>query len=319
MQTYLLRRALASIPTLFGVTVLIFIAMRVIPGDPIALITGESGMNYALTAEEITAVRHSLGLDRPYHEQYLSWMGDVLSGELGRSFWRQEPIRDQILRRAPITAEIAIMAIVISWIIGLPVGILSAVRRNAWPDYVSRVFVIFFVAVPAFWLGLLLVLAEVLIFNWRASLTIIYLWEDPWRNLQITLGPAIVLGFGVAALTARMTRSATLEILHEDYVRTARAKGLREKLVISRHVLRNALLPVVTISGLALGGLLGGSVAVERAFGVPGLGALLVMGFGERDWMMIQNLVLLYGVVFTMINLLIDLTYAFLDPRIAYG
>jgi len=319
VQTYLLRRALASVPTLFGVTVLIFIAMRVIPGDPIALITGASGMNYALTAAEITAVRHSLGLDRPYHEQYLSWMGDVLSGELGRSFWRQEPIRDQILRRAPITAEIAIMAIVISWIIGLPVGILSAVRRNAWPDYVSRVFVIFFVAVPAFWLGLLLVLAEVLIFNWRASLTIIYLWEDPWRNLQITLGPAIVLGFGVAALTARMTRSATLEILHEDYVRTARAKGLREKLVISRHVLRNALLPVVTISGLALGGLLGGSVAVERAFGVPGLGALLVMGFGERDWMMIQNLVLLYGVVFTMINLLIDLTYAFLDPRIAYG
>jgi peptide/nickel transport system permease protein len=319
VQTYLLRRALASIPTLFGVTVLIFIAMRVIPGDPIALITGESGMNYALTEEEITTVRHSLGLDRPYHEQYLSWMGDVLSGELGRSFWRQEPIRDQILRRAPITAEIAIMAIVISWIIGLPVGILSAVRRNAWPDYVSRVFVIFFVAVPAFWLGLLLVLAEVLIFNWRASLTIIYLWEDPWRNLQITLGPAVVLGFGVAALTARMTRSATLEILHEDYVRTARAKGLREKLVIMRHVLRNALLPVVTISGLALGGLLGGSVAVERAFGVPGLGALLVMGFGERDWMMIQNLVLLYGVVFTLINLLIDLTYALLDPRIAYG
>jgi peptide/nickel transport system permease protein len=319
VQTYLLRRALASIPTLFGVTVLIFIAMRVIPGDPIALITGESGMNYALTEEEITTVRHSLGLDRPYHEQYLSWMGDVLSGELGRSFWRQEPIRDQILRRAPITAEIAIMAIVISWIIGLPVGILSAVRRNAWPDYVSRVFVIFFVAVPAFWLGLLLVLAEVLIFNWRASLTIIYLWEDPWRNLQITLGPAVVLGFGVAALTARMTRSATLEILHEDYVRTARAKGLREKMVIVRHVLRNALLPVVTISGLALGGLLGGSVAVERAFGVPGLGALLVMGFGERDWMMIQNLVLLYGVVFTLINLLIDLTYALLDPRIAYG
>jgi peptide/nickel transport system permease protein len=319
VHTYLLRRVLASVPTLFGVTVLIFIAMRVIPGDPIALITGEGGLNYALTQEEINTVRHSLGLDRPYHEQYLSWMGDVLSGELGRSFWRQEPIRDQIVRRAPITAEIALLAIVISWIVGLPVGILSAVRRNAWPDYVSRVFVVFFVAVPAFWVALLIVLAEVLIFNWRASLTIIYFWEDPWRNLQITLGPAVVLGFGVAALTARMTRSATLEILHEDYVRTARAKGLRERVVILRHVLRNALLPVVTISGLALGGLLGGSVAVERAFGVPGLGALLVMGFGERDWMMIQNLVLLYGVVFTVINLLIDLAYAFLDPRIAYG
>jgi len=319
VHTYLLRRVVASLPTLFGVTVLIFIAMRVIPGDPIALITSESGVNYALSEEEINAVRHSLGLDKPYHEQYLSWMGDVLKGELGRSFWRQEPIRDQVLRRAPITAEIALMAIVLSWLIGLPVGILSAVKRNLWPDYVSRMFVIFFVAVPSFWVGLLIVLGGVLIFNWRPSLTIVYLWEDPRRNLEMTLGPAIVLGLGVAALTARMTRSATLEVMHEDYVRTARAKGLRERLVIIRHVLRNALLPVVTISGLALGGLLGGSVAVERAFGVPGLGTLLVMGFGERDWMLIQNLVLLYGVVFTLINLLIDLTYGFLDPRIAYG
>jgi peptide/nickel transport system permease protein len=319
MQTYLLRRILASVPTLFGVTVLIFIAMRVIPGDPISLITSEGGMNYALSDEEIETVRRSLGLDRPYHEQYASWIGDVLKGELGRSFWRQEPIRDQILRRGPITAQIAIMAIALSWVIGLPVGILSAIKRNKWPDYVTRVFVIFFVAVPAFWVALLIVLAGVLIFNWRASLTIIYFWEDPRRNLEITLGPAIVLGFGVAALTARMARSATLEVLHEDYVRTARAKGLRERLVIVRHVLRNALLPVVTISGLALGGLLGGSVAVERAFGVPGLGALLVMGFAERDWMMIQNLVLLYGIVFTLINLTIDLVYGLLDPRIAYG
>jgi peptide/nickel transport system permease protein len=318
VHTYLLRRVFLSVPTLFGVTVLIFIAMRVIPGDPIALITSESGLNYALSDQEINAVRHSLGLDRPYHEQYLSWMGDVFKGELGKSFWRQEPIRDQILRRAPITAEIALMAIVLSWLIGLPVGILSAVKRNRWPDYVSRVFVIFFVAVPSFWVALLIVLGGVLIFNWRPSLTIIYLWEDPFRNLEMTLGPAIVLGFGVAALTARMTRSATLEVMHEDYVRTARAKGLRERLVIVRHVLRNALLPVITISGLALGGLMGGSVAVERAFGVPGLGTLLVMGFGERDWMLIQNLVLLYGVVFTLINLLIDLTYAALDPRIGY-
>jgi peptide/nickel transport system permease protein len=309
----------ASVPTLFGVTVLIFIAMRVIPGDPISMITSEGGMNYALSDEEINTVRRSLGLDRPYHEQYLAWMGDVFKGELGRSFWRQEPIRDQILRRAPITGQIALMAIALSWVIGLPIGILSAIKRNKLPDYVSRVFVIFFVAVPAFWVALLIVLAGVLIFNWRASLTIIYFWEDPRRNLEITLGPAIVLGLGVAALTARMARSATLEVLHEDYVRTARAKGLRERLVIVRHVLRNALLPVVTITGLALGGLLGGSVAVERAFGVPGLGALLVMGFGERDWMLIQNLVLIYGVVFTLINLTIDLIYGFLDPRIGYG
>ena len=319
MHTYLLRRVLASIPTLIGVTVLIFIAMRVIPGDPIAMITSEGGMNYALSDEEINAVRASLGLDRPYHEQYLAWMGDVFRGELGRSFWRQEPIRDQILRRAPITIQISIMAIGLSLMIGLPIGMLSAIKRNTWPDYVSRIFVIFFVAVPAFWVALLMVLAGVLLFNWRSSLTIVYFWEDPRRNLEMTIGPAIVLGLGVAALTGRMARSATLEVLNEDYVRTARAKGLYERLVVGRHVLRNALLPVITISGLAMGALLGGSVAVERAFGVPGLGGLLVMGFGERDWMLIQNLVLIYGVVFTLINLLIDLLYGFLDPRIGYG
>jgi peptide/nickel transport system permease protein len=319
VHTYLLRRVLASIPTLIGVTVLIFIAMRVIPGDPIAMITSEGGMNYALSEEEINAVRASLGLDRPYHEQYLAWMGDVFRGELGRSFWRQEPIRDQIMRRAPITIQISIMAIGLSLMIGLPIGMLSAIKRNTWPDYVSRVFVIFFVAVPAFWVALLMVLAGVLLFNWRSSLTIVYFWEDPRRNLEMTLGPAIVLGLGVAALTGRMARSATLEVLHEDYVRTARAKGLYERLVVGRHVLRNALLPVITISGLAMGALLGGSVAVERAFGVPGLGGLLVMGFGERDWMLIQNLVLIYGVVFTLINLVIDLLYGFLDPRIGYG
>jgi peptide/nickel transport system permease protein len=318
MQTYLLRRLVLSIPTLFGVTVLIFIAMRVIPGDPISLITSEGGTNYALSQDEINTVRHSLGLDRPLHEQYLSWMADVFRGDLGKSFWRDEPIRDQILRRAPITGEIALMAIILSWLIGLPVGMLSAVKRNGWQDYLSRVFVIFFVAVPSFWVALLIVLGGVLIFNWRPSLTIVYPWEDLGSNLAMTLGPAIVLGLGVAALTARMTRSATLEVMHEDYVRTARAKGMRERLVLARHVLRNALLPVITISGLALGGLLGGSVAVERAFGVPGLGTLLVQGFTERDWMMIQNLVLVYGVVFMMINLLIDLTYAVLDPRIAY-
>ena len=243
MHTYLLRRVLLAIPTLIGVTLLIFIAMRVIPGDPIAMITSEGGMNHVLSDEEIDTVRHALGLDRPYHEQYLSWMRDVFSGELGRSFWRQEPIRDQILRRAPITIQIALMAITLSWMIGLPVGMLSAIKRNSWPDYVSRILVIFFVAVPAFWVALLVVLTGVLVFNWRASLTIVYFWEDPRRNLEMALGPAIVLGLGVAALTARMARSATLEVLHEDYVRTARAKGLFERLVVVRHVLRNALLP----------------------------------------------------------------------------
>jgi len=317
MYQYVLRRLLISIPTLFGITVLIFLAMRVLPGDPLAMIQGE-GTSYVLTEEQLQAARASLGLDRPLHEQYLAWIRDVLRGELGRSFWRDEPIRDLILRRAPITAQIALLAIVISWVVGIPVGLVSAIWRNALPDYLSRFFVILFLAIPTFWTALIIVLVGVLVFSWRPPLTIVYLWEDPWANLQMTLGPAFVLGIAVAAVTARMTRSTCLEVLHEDYVRTARAKGLWETLVVRRHVLRNALLPVVTYSGLALGALMGGSVAVERAFNVPGLGTALVFALGERDWMMIQNLVLLYGTVFTVINLLIDISYALLDPRIRY-
>jgi peptide/nickel transport system permease protein len=319
VRTYLLQRALLGFVTLIGVTILIFLAMRILPGDPLAAMTSESGMTYTLSDEELRAARAALGLDRPYYQQYLAWMADVAQGNLGKSFWREEPINELIKRRGPITFQIAVIAVVLSWLIGVPVGILSAVRRNTFTDYVSRVLVIFFVAVPPFWMALLVVLGGVLIFNWRPSLTVVQFWDDPSTNMQMVLGPAIVLGLGIAALTARMTRSATLEILHDDFVRTARAKGLRERLVIGRHVLRNALLPVITVSGLALGGLLGGSVAVERAFGVPGLGTALVMAFSQRDWMVIQNLVLLYGIVFTFVNLAIDVTYALLDPRVAFS
>ena len=318
MRTYLLQRALAGFVTLIGVTILIFLAMRVLPGDPLAMMTSESGMTHTLSDEELQAARAALGLDRPYYQQYLAWIADVARGNLGKSFWRDEPINELIKRRGPITFQIAVLAVVLSWLIGIPVGVLSAVRRNTLADYASRVLVIFFVAVPPFWMALLIVLFGVLMFNWRPSLTVVQFWEDPSTNLQMILGPAMVLGAGIGALTARMTRSATLEILHDDFVRTARAKGLREWAVVSRHVLRNALLPVVTVSGLALGGLLGGSVAVERAFGVPGLGTALVMAFAQRDWMVIQNLVLLYGIVFTFVNLAIDVTYAVLDPRVAF-
>jgi peptide/nickel transport system permease protein len=316
MHLYLLRRLALTIPAVFGVTVLIFLAMRVLPGDPLAMITSEAGMTQTLTEEEIQAVRASLGLDKPLPLQYLAWMQDVARGDLGFSFWRKEPIRDFILHRAPITAQIAIMAIITSWLVGLPVGIASVLWRNRWPDYLTRFFVILFVAVPSFWVALLVMLFWVLVYTWRPSITIVYLWQDPVANLQMTLGPALVLGLGVAALTARMTRSAMLQVLYDDYVRTARAKGLHERWVIWRHALRNALLPVITVSGLAFGGLLGGSVAVERAFGVPGLGQALVFALGERDWMMIQNLVLLYAVVFAFINLLIDVSYGLLDPRV---
>jgi peptide/nickel transport system permease protein len=190
-------------------------------------------------------------------------------------------------------------------------------RRSA-SDYLTRLVTTVFMAVPSFWVGLVIVLVGVLAFTWRPPLTIVYFWDDPWRNLQLTLGPAIAIGLGLGAVMARITRSSVLEVLGEDYVRTARSKGQREWQIVGRHVLRNALLPIITISGLALGGLLGGSVAVERAFGVPGLGTALVQALTERDWTMIQNLVLLYGVIFIAINLLVDLSYSLFDPRIRY-
>ncbi|HEV8634010.1 MAG TPA: ABC transporter permease [Chloroflexota bacterium] len=318
MHKYAANRILVSIPTLIGITILIFVAMRVLPGDPLALITVEGQGTQRLTEEELAKARHDLGLDRPYHVQYLAWMGDVLRGDMGHSFWRGEPISELILRRGPISAQIAVMAVVLSWLIGLPVGILSATKRNSALDYVVRSLVTLFMAVPSFWVGLVIVLVGVLVFTWRPPLSIVYFWDDPGRNLQITLGPAFVLGMGLGAVTARMARSAVLEALHHDYARTARAKGLSERIVVWKHVLRNALLPIITLSGLAVGGLLGGSVTVERAFGVPGLGMALVQALNERDWTMIQNLVLLYGVIFTLVNLLVDLSYAWLDPRIRY-
>jgi len=324
MQKYVLRRILLAIPTLLGVSILIFLALRVLPGDPLAAISGETGTSYILSGTELQAARKSLGLDKPYYVQYLDWMGDIARGRLGKSFWKPTPVSEIILRRGPITMQIALMAMAFSWFIGLPLGILSAVWwKNpvwwkTWCDAASRFLVILFMAVPSFWLGLMMIVLLVRIFNWRPPLGIVYLWDDPARNLKMTIGPALALGMGLSADTARITRSSVLEVLNRDYVRMARAKGLREGVVIWRHVLKNAMLPILTVSGLVLAFLLGGSVAVERAFSVPGLGLALVEAIQSRDWVVIQNLVLLYGVIFVVANLLVDISYGWFDPRIRY-
>jgi peptide/nickel transport system permease protein len=318
MVKYLLRRFLLAIVTIFGATLLIFVAMRVLPGDPLAMIYGEATGIYVLTEEELATARASLGLDKPLYMQYLSWMADVFSGELGYSFWVDTPIRDTILRRGPITAQIALLSIVLSWLIGVPVGVISAMWRESLLDNVLRFFVTLFMAIPSFWLGLAMILFTVTVFNWRPSITIEQLWDNPVDNLLMVVGPSIAIGTGIAAIIARMTRTTVLEVLGEDYVRTARAKGLAEQMTVMRHVLKNAMLPVITLSGLALAGLLGGSVAVEKAFGFPGLGMALAQGAVERDWMMVQNLTLLFAVIFIFINLFIDILYAWIDPRIRY-
>ncbi len=318
MLHYLLRRLLLAFVTIFGVTIVIFLAMRVLPGDPLAMIYGEGQGIYVLTEEEVAAARASLGLDRPLHMQYLDWMADVARGDLGYSFWVDTPIRDTILRRGPITAQIALIAIVLAWLVGVPTGVIGAMWRETMLDNVLRLVVTLFMAVPSFWLGLTMILFTVLVFNWRPSITIVQFWDNPRENMLMVLGPALAIGIGLAAIIARMTRTTVLEVLSEDFVRTARAKGLNDYRIMLRHVLRNAILPVLTLSGLSLAGLLGGSVAVERAFGFPGLGTALAQAAVERDWMMVQNLTLLFAVTFVFINLAIDVLYAWIDPRIRY-
>jgi peptide/nickel transport system permease protein len=307
-----------TIPTLFGITVLIFLIMRVLPGDPLRTTGGDKRI-VILSDEQVAIARLKLGLDRPLYIQYLSWMADVFRGDLGFSFFRtNEPIREVLQRRAPVSAQIAFFGVIFSWMIGVPVGVIAAMRRNSAIDYVSRVWVTLGMSVPNFWLALTLVIITVIFFQWKPPIISVQLWEDPWRSLQQTVPAAVIFALGGGALIARMSRSTLLEVLNEDYIRTARAKGLVDRTVLWRHALRNAMLPVVTMTGLMLAGILSGMVAVERALGIPGIGFTLINAMDRGDWMMIQNLVLFFGVIYVFLNLAVDLTYAWIDPRIRY-
>jgi peptide/nickel transport system permease protein len=318
MGKYLARRALFALATLAGVSVIIFVVLRVLPGDPLVAILGVEGIAKMTPADRVK-IMQDLGLSDPLAVQYVHWLKDIASGQLGKSFFRGDTVAELILRRGPISAEIGLLALVVSWLVGLPIGILSAIKPNSVLDNIARSLAILFIAIPGFWLGMLIVLALLFWFGYKAPIIIVQAWDSPWQNLQIVVGPALVLGLAQGAYIARMARSCLLEVIHEDYVRTARAKGVLERRVVLSHALPNALLPVITISGVLLGFVLGGSVAVEQAFGVPGLGRALVTALVERDIIVVQNLVLLYAVIFVLVNLLVDLSYALLDPRIRYG
>jgi peptide/nickel transport system permease protein len=317
VQKYLLRRALFALGTLIGVSLIIFVVLRILPGDPLVAILGAEGHAKMAPADR-AAIMRDLGLSDSLPVQYARWMRDIATGQLGKSFFRGDTVRDLILHRGPLSAEIAVLALIISWLVGLPVGILSAIRPNGWADALVRTLSVLFIAVPGFWLGLLIVLALLFWFGYKAPIIIVQIWENPWQNFQLIIGPAMVLGLAQGAYIARMSRSCLLEVIREDYVRTARAKGTLERSVVMRHALPNALLPVITISGVLLGFVLGGSVAVEQAFGVPGLGRALVVAIVERDIIVVQNLVLLYAGIFVLVNVLVDMSYAWLDPRIRY-
>jgi peptide/nickel transport system permease protein len=316
VHRYLIRRAAFGVLTVFGVSIIIFVVMRLLPGDLLAVLYGEGATK--LTDAGRAKIMQELHLSDPLYQQYVRWMKDLASGKLGASFFRGDSVADLILRRGPLSAEIGILSVLISWLVGLPVGLVSALRPNSIVDTGARVMSILFLAIPGFWLGMLIVLALLFWFNYKAPLTVVQIWEDPWTNFQLVIGPAVVLGLGQAAYIARMARSSLLEVIREDFVRTARAKGLLERLVILRHALPNALLPVITLSGILMGFVLGGSVAIEQAFGVPGLGRAMITAVIERDIIVVQNLVFLYALIFVGVNILVDLSYAWFDPRIHY-
>lgn len=315
MYSYIARRLAFGALTVIGVSIMVFVVMRILPGDPLVAIFGPEGMT-KLTEEQRASYMAELGLSDPLWVQYLRWVKDIIQGDFGHSFFRSESVADMILRRGPLTAEIALISVVLSWLVGIPVAIISALKPNTVADSVARFVSILFIAVPGFWVGMLIVLALLFWFGYRAPMAGVGFFTDPLANLQIVIGPAIVLGLGQAAYIARMGRSSLLEVIREDYVRTARAKGLNGRLVIAFHALPNALLPVITLSGVLLGLVLAGSIPVERAFGTPGLGYSMFQAVSERDVFVMQNLVFIYSVVFVMLNIVVDVTIAFLDPRI---
>ncbi len=317
MYAYIIRRLAAGALTVVGVSIVVFIVLRVLPGDPLVAVFGMEGFT-KLSAAERAGYMAQLGLSDPLPVQYLHWLRDIATGSFGHSFFRAESVAEMIGRRGPLTAEIALIAVVLSWIVGIPVAIVSALKPNSLGDYISRLISIVFLAVPGFWVGMLIVLASLFWFGYRAPLAGASLFEDPWRNLQIVIGPAVVLGLGQAAYIARMARSSLMEVIREDYVRTARAKGLNGRRVIGLHALPNALLPVITLSGILLGFVLAGSIPVERAFGTPGLGYAMYTAVSERDIFVMQNLVFLYAIVFVLLNIAVDVTIAWLDPRIRW-
>jgi peptide/nickel transport system permease protein len=315
MYSYIARRLAFGLLTVIGVSIMVFVVMRILPGDPLVAIFGPDGFT-KLSEEQRANYMRELGLSDPLWVQYLAWIRQIAEGNFGRSFFRSESVADMLARRAPLTAEIALLSVVISWVVGIPVAIISALKPNTVADSAARFISILFLAVPGFWIGMLIVLGLLFWFGYRAPLTGAGLFTDPWANFELVIGPAVVLGLGQAAYIARMARSSLLEVIREDYVRTARAKGLNGRLVIAWHALPNALLPVITLSGVLMGLVLAGSVPVERAFATPGLGFAMFIAVSERDIFVMQNLVFLYAAVFVLLNILIDVAIAFLDPRI---
>jgi peptide/nickel transport system permease protein len=314
MLSFLVRRILLAIPTLIGVAVVTFFLIRVVPGDPVVVKLRADGA--PISEATIQAERKRLGLDKPIYEQFVDYMVGLARLDLGRSLWTGQPVADEIATRFPVSFQVAIMATLIALLIAIPLGILSAVYRDTWVDYVVRIVAVSGLAIPSFWLGMLIIMALLSMFNWLPKIGYVSIFQDPVANLSALIFPALAVGYRYAAVATRMMRSALLEVLREDYIRTARAKGVYRHLVVRRHALRNALLPVVTVVGLEFAFLIGGLVVTEQVFNLNGIGKLFVDATTRGDFTLIQGLVLLIAVIFIVVNIIVDVLYGMLDPRI---
>ena len=317
MSAYLTRRLLLLIPTLFLLSVLVFLSVRFLPGDVIDVIAGRIEFGGGRVDRE--AVERKLGLDLPVWVQYGRWMGGIfLHGTLGESLMEGWPIEERLFDRLPVTLELGVMAILIGLVIALPVGIYSAIRQDTVADYAGRILAILGLATPNFWLGIMVMIYPAIWWRWSPPMELVPFAEDPWGHLGILVIPSLILGTALSASTMRMTRTMMLEVLRQDYIRTAWAKGLKEQTVVLRHAIKNALIPVVTLVGLQLPLVVGGAVIMENLFNLPGLGRLLVDALSDRDYPVVSGVNLFFACIVLLNNLIIDLLYAYLDPRIRY-
>jgi peptide/nickel transport system permease protein len=311
MTGYIARRLLLTIPVLLLVSVIVFTLIAMIPGDPaLVFIGGEAGQ------EAVDALRRQMGLDRPLAVRYALWLGRVLQGDLGKSVRNGQPVLDVLLQKLPVTVELAVIAVVVAWAIAVPAGVLAAWKRRSVLDYTATTVALAGISIPNFWLGIMLIYLFAVNLRWLPPSGYVEPWIDPVRSLRLMIMPATVLGTALAALVMRLLRSSMLEVMGTEFIRTAHAKGLSDRLVIARHALKNALIPVATVMGLQLGGLLGGAVITETIFAVPGLGRLAVESILTRDYPMVQGVVLFSAVAIVFVNFAVDVAYSLLDPRI---
>jgi peptide/nickel transport system permease protein len=313
LRQYIIKRLLLIVPTLLLVSMIVFSLTRLIPGDVVVLMFEEKAY-----AKDLDALRAKLGLDKPLYVQYATWLGKVVRGDLGESLWTKRPVLEEIVRRLPVSAELGAMAIIVALLLALPIGVLSAIRQDTVQDYAARSLAIVGLSVPAFWKATLVIVLPSIWFGWTPPLQFTPYAQDPWQHLSQFIVPAIILGIASGASIMRLTRALMLEVLRQDYIRTAWSKGLRERRVVLKHALKNAIIPVITIVGIQITQIASGTVIIETIFGLPGMGRFLVDAIYQRDYPVVQGLNLLIASILVGVNLLVDMTYAYLDPRIRY-